>query len=90
GDAKLASATALWFGFSNVLDFALIAAVYGGMLTLLLLQARTWPLPKFAQGWEWARRLHDKKTGIPYGIALAAAALAVYPHSVIWSAAFGG
>jgi hypothetical protein len=37
-------------------------------------------------GWEWLSRLHHPKTGVPYGIALAAAALAVYPHAPIFAA----
>jgi len=32
-------------------------------------------------GSEWAERLHQRDAGIPYGIALAAAALIVYPQS---------
>ena len=29
----------------------------------------------------WIQRLHDKGAGVPYGIALAAAALLVYPQT---------
>ncbi|MGL4323839.1 MAG: A24 family peptidase [Beijerinckiaceae bacterium] len=89
GDAKLASATALWFGFAHVFDYVLMASLFGGLLTLVLLRLRTLPLPRTINSWEWARRLHDKQTGIPYGIALAAAALMVYPQTEIWVAAFG-
>jgi prepilin peptidase CpaA len=32
----------------------------------------------------WLLILHHPKTGIPYGIALAAAGLAVYPRSPLW------
>ena len=31
---------------------------------------------------QWAERLHRKDSGVPYGIALAAAALAVYPDTI--------
>ncbi len=79
GDAKVAASTALWFGFAHLLDYLLYASVLGGMLTLLLLQARQWPLPYMLASQPWLLRLHDKKTGIPYGIALAAGALIVYP-----------
>jgi prepilin peptidase CpaA len=51
---------------------------------------RAQPLPAFALGWGWLSRLHDQKTGIPYGIALAAGALIVYPSSAIWHMAVGG
>ncbi len=79
GDAKVAASTALWFGFAQLLDYLLYASVLGGMLTLLLLQARQWPLPYMLASQPWLLRLHDKKAGIPYGIALAAGALIVYP-----------
>src|SRR3979409_1731674 len=42
GDAKLAAATALWFGFGHLLDYLLYASLFGGGLTLLLLQFRQW------------------------------------------------
>ncbi|HMO29225.1 prepilin peptidase [Enterovirga sp.] len=87
GDAKLAGASALWLGFGVLLDYLLLAAVAGGVLTVALLAIRRYPLPAFALGWPWLARLHHPKTGIPYGIALAAAALAVYPYSAIWTAA---
>jgi prepilin peptidase CpaA len=86
GDAKLAAATALWFGFGALLDYLLLATIAGGVLTLAILAARTRPLPAFALGCGWIERLHDRKTGVPYGIALAGAALAVYPQAPIWSA----
>lgn len=81
GDAKLAAATALWFGFAHLLDYLIYASLFGGALTLLLLQWRNWPLPAMLTGQAWARRLHNQTSGIPYGIALAAAALVVYPHT---------
>ena len=37
--------------------------------------------------WAWLSRIHQAGGGVPYGIALAAAALAVYPQSEIWTAA---
>jgi len=82
GDAKLAAATALWFGFSHLLDYLLIASLFGGVLTIVLLQLRRFPLPSWLHDQEWAMRLHDKKSGIPYGVALAAAALFVYPETI--------
>jgi prepilin peptidase CpaA len=86
GDAKLASATALWFGFGALLDYLFLATIAGGALTLLILAARARPLPAFALGCGWVERLHRRDAGVPYGIALAGAALAVYPQAPIWSA----
>jgi prepilin peptidase CpaA len=88
GDAKLAAATALWFGFAHLLDYLLYASIFGGALTLLLIQFRMLPLPQVLAGREWIERLHQSGGGVPYGIALAAAALLVYPHTE-WMAALG-
>jgi prepilin peptidase CpaA len=81
GDAKVAAATALWFGFGYLLDYLLLASVLGGVLTLLILQFRNWALPAWLMGQSWLVRLHGRDTGIPYGIALAAAALLIYPDT---------
>jgi prepilin peptidase CpaA len=89
GDAKLASATALWLGFPLLLDYFFLAAIIGGVLTLLLLKLRTYPLPLALVGTRWIERLHSAGTGVPYGIALAAAALLIYPHTVFMQALAG-
>jgi len=81
GDAKLAAATALWLGFDHLLPYLLYASLFGGALTLLLLQFRMAPLPRMLARQEWLQRLHRKDGGVPYGIALAVAALAVYPET---------
>jgi prepilin peptidase CpaA len=88
GDAKLAAATALWLGFDHLLDYLIYASLCGGALTLILMQIRTMPLPRVLQGSEWAERLHRLDGDIPYGIALAAAALLVYPRTE-WMQAIG-
>ena len=90
GDAKLASVTALWLGFDHLLDYLLLASIAGGGLTLLLLMSRGYPLPPFLGRLPFALKLHDRKTGVPYGIALAAAALVVMPDTAIWSRALAG
>jgi prepilin peptidase CpaA len=88
GDAKLAAATALWFGFDFLLDYLVYASLFGGVLTVLLIQFRRLPLPAPLARQTWILRLHEAGGGVPYGIALAAAALAVYPKTG-WMPAFG-
>jgi prepilin peptidase CpaA len=88
GDAKLAAAIALWFGFSDLLDYLIMASILGGLLTLGLLAARHYPLPAPLLRLPWALRLHAPETGIPYGIALAIAALVILPHAEILLRAF--
>ena len=87
GDAKLAAATALWLGWSMILDYGVTAALYGGALTLAILVGRRLVLPSWLSRHEWIARLHDSKSGVPYGIALAAAGMMLYPHTQIWRAA---
>jgi prepilin peptidase CpaA len=88
GDAKLAAATALWLGFAHLLDYLIYASLLGGALTLALIQFRMLPLPAWLARREWIERLHRRGGGVPYGIALAAAALLVYPHTE-WMTSLG-
>jgi len=89
GDAKLAAAIALWLGWGALLDYSLSAAIYGGALTLLILLGRRQVLPQWLSRHAWIARLHDSKTGVPYGVALAAAGMMFYPQTEIWRAAAG-
>lgn len=82
GDAKLAAATALWLGWAHLIDYLLAAAIFGGALTLLLLMFRKFPLPASLLRFEWLERLHRPTSGIPYGLALAAAAMVVFPETM--------
>jgi prepilin peptidase CpaA len=84
GDAKLLAATTLWLGFGVMLPYLIYASLLGGALTLLLLAARRWPLPQWLRNVKWIVRLHDSKSGVPYGIALAIAGILVYSDSVIF------
>jgi len=81
GDAKILAAASLWLGFSHLMNYLLYASVFGGALTLLLLQFRQWPLPYMLAGQGWLNRLHAKESGVPYGIALAIGALMIYPET---------
>jgi prepilin peptidase CpaA len=81
GDAKLAAATALWLGFDHLLAYAVYASIFGGALTLLIIKFRVMPLPALLARQPWVQRLHETNAGVPYGIALAAAALVVYPQT---------
>jgi prepilin peptidase CpaA len=86
GDAKLVAATSLWLGFGALAEYLFITSLFGGVLTAAVLLARATPVPAFALGWEWLERLRNARS-VPYGIALGASALIVYPHCEIWSLA---
>lgn len=81
GDAKLAAATALWLGWTHLYEYLLYASLLGGVLTFLLLEFRKRALPPVLARQPWVARLHEPNGGVPYGIALAAAALLVYPST---------
>jgi len=81
GDAKLAASTALWLGLGHLADYFVYASLLGGALTLLLIRFRTMPMPPLLAGRDWAERLHARDGGVPYGIALAIAALLIYPQT---------
>ena len=81
GDAKLAAATVLWLGFApsrrlSALCFVARRRADGPDHSVSRLAAA-----EAFIGREWAERLHRRDGGVPYGIALAAAALLVYPHT---------
>jgi prepilin peptidase CpaA len=79
GDAKLLAAASLWLGFDNLLQYVVMVAIMGGLLSVVLLAYRGILPPRWLLGQAWAMRLHNKKEGIPYGLALAGAALWVFP-----------
>lgn len=89
GDAKIFATVALWFGFDHLGEFAVLSAAAGGVLTIALLLFRTMPLPPFAITQAWIVRLHHPRTGVPYGIAMAAAALMIYPSTPWFLSAVG-
>lgn len=84
GDVKFISAIALWIGFSpELVQFTLLVALYGAGLTLALLSMRQMAaVPLALARQDWFARLHDRSSGIPYGIAIAVAGLQIYPATV--------
>jgi prepilin peptidase CpaA len=84
GDAKLMAAGALWMGSAQVLPFIAYTTLFGGILCLVILSyrrmvpAEAWPLP------EWAQRLHMSGGPVPYGIAIAASGLTVFPATELF------
>jgi prepilin peptidase CpaA len=91
GDAKLFAAGALWLGPTGATSFLVWTAIAGGALAICLLSARKasamtgLPVRQPA----WTRRLLAPAGDIPYGIAIAAGALAAFPHSGVMLAVHG-
>lgn len=89
GDAKLFAACALWLGWPLLFDYLMLSAILGGALTLTLLMLRTMPLPPALMANPALSRLIDRKQGVPYGVALAAAAQVLLPQSELFRQATG-
>ncbi|MDP2378606.1 prepilin peptidase [Reyranella sp.] len=81
GDAKLLAVTALWLGFDHTPAFLVYTALFGGALTLAILQLRLVVLPAFLGNRPWIAQLQSDKAGIPYGVAITIAALVVFPQT---------
>lgn len=85
GDAKLMAAASLWIGFSELVPFFTYVALSGGALAVAMLLYRRLPAAVLP-GQEWAMRLHQTDSGMPYGLAIAAGAMWVYPKTEIFRA----
>jgi prepilin peptidase CpaA len=81
GDAKFAAVVALWVGAEHTLAYLVSTAIFGGALSLLLLQFRSMVLPTFCDRVSWIVRLHASGSGVPYGIAIASGALYTFPST---------
>ncbi len=86
GDAKMFAACGLWLGASAAAPFLLWTAVAGGVLAGALVLGRR--AAELAPGFGplWAQRLLTRGEGVPYGVAIAAGALAAFPHSPVATA----
>jgi len=73
------SAAALWIGLRGLAPFALFTALAGGALAMALVGLRShWLRPIALAGPGWAQRLATPGEAAPYGVAIAAGALAAF------------
>lgn len=87
GDAKLLTASAVWFGFnSSLMTFVLYVSIVGGLLTLLILMMRKQENAILASGLPVPPLLFTAKK-IPYGIAIGLGGFLAYPSSPLMQAA---
>ena len=85
GDAKIFAVGALWLGFDHLLEFTVYATLIGGILAVGLLLMRRMVFPEWLFRQDWFGRLYHQDAGMPYGVALAASALIIYPNT-LWIA----
>ncbi|MDC7746321.1 MULTISPECIES: A24 family peptidase [Rhizobium] len=87
GDAKLLTATALWFGLDQSLAFLMVdVAMIGGLITLLILLVRAQSNTILAIGLPVPNSVLLAKK-IPYGIAIAIGGFMAFPSSPLFLAA---
>lgn len=87
GDAKLLTATALWFGYDHSLIIFLVTVAYvGGALTLIMLLLRSQAHSVMAMGIRLPASLSTEKK-IPYGIAIAIGGFITLQQAPIFLAA---
>jgi len=79
GDAKLLAATAIWMGWELLPFYLLMVALAGGVLSLFLIVFRRFGLPAPWARFDWVRKIHSDESGVPYGLAIAAVAIAMGP-----------
>jgi prepilin peptidase CpaA len=89
GDAKILTASAVWFGFNeSLVVYLTYVSILGGFLSILILMLRAnhnfilatrLPIPD--------TMLHAKK--VPYGIAIGAAAFMAFPSSPLVQSVIG-
>lgn len=87
GDAKLLTASAVWFGLnSSLMEFLVYVSFLGGILTLLILMMRKQEDAILASGLPVPHLLFTAKK-IPYGVAIGFGGFLAYPSSPLMVAA---
>lgn len=81
GDVKLMASSSLWLGFAHLFAYVFLIAMLGGVLALAFVVLRSFFPVGSLRAPGWLLRLQAKETGIPYGIAIAGAAMWLYPRT---------
>lgn len=88
GDAKILSAAALWYGFNiDLVAFLGFTGIYGGFLALIVLTIRANQNVLLVSPVPIPMHFFKDRTGIPYGVAIGAAAFSTYPGAAIFTQA---
>jgi len=82
GDIKLLACTALWFGYDTA-SYLVLSSFYGAFLAIIILNWRGMILSPKLHSISWVKQLHEDGFGMPYGVALGAGAITVFP-STLW------
>lgn len=88
GDAKLMAAIGLWLGWPDMLPFILYTTLFGAALGVFLMLGSQF-MPIRLRTSSVGMRLFQGGSDMPYGLALAAGALFIWPSSQINAALIG-
>lgn len=88
GDAKLFAATAIWWMPFDLLGYTVTTTIAGGAIAIMLILSRNF-LPVRLATTGWVHRLLREEKKMPYGLALAFAAMVTLPYSSLFRAASG-
>lgn len=83
GDAKLAAVIALWLDPGQLPVFALICGLLGGLLVAAVTLRARWQRAAPPRSARLAAHMLDLAPSLPYGVALAGAALCLLPASTL-------
>lgn len=82
GDAKIAAATGLWFGWPLILDYLIYASVVGAVLAVIVVTFKLTPL-----GRNRGESGHGKAKYVPFGVALGVSSLIVATYTPFFQGA---
>ncbi len=85
GDAKLASALALWLGLKGLVPFVMFTGIAGGVLAVLGLYIKRKKPFAHVTPQSWIGQLQAGRDAIPYGIALAIGGAVAVFHTAPYS-----
>ena len=87
GDAKLLTASAVWFGLnSSLMEFLVYVSFLGGILTLLILMMRKRRMQSLHPDFRF-RICCSRPRKLPYGVAIGFGGFLAYPSSPLMVAA---
>ncbi len=79
GDAKMLAACAVWVGWDVLMEFAVVTVFAGAVLVIAIKVWVFFANRKDIKGMDWAKNFLSKKPQLPYGIAIAAGGVIVFP-----------
>jgi prepilin peptidase CpaA len=81
GDAKMLAGAGLWFGWPDAGTFLVFTALAGGVLAIAYKIGRMLKIEQEVRDLGWAKRWVNVNPDLPYGIAIAAGAVLVFPST---------